>query len=83
MITSDNDFASWHNVPPAKDITADYFYAEADKLMKAIGKKEPKCFIVGSYIYTMLIEEVGESEYKGIPIEVDFVTYPTDISIKI
>lgn len=83
MITSDNDFASWVNHPPAKDITADYFYAEADKLIKSIGKREPKCLIVGSYIYTMLIEEMGESEYKGIPIEVDFVTHHTSISIKV
>jgi hypothetical protein len=82
-MTSDNDFSSWSNVPPAKDITSEYFYAEADKLIKAIGKKEPQCFIVGSYIYTMLIEEMGESEYKGIPIEVDFVCHHTSISIKV
>lgn len=83
MATSDNDFASWVNQPPAKDITAEYFYDQADKLIKQIGKKEPICFIVGSYIYTMLIEEMGESEYKGIPIEVDFVTHHTSISIKV
>lgn len=82
-MTSDNDFSSWSNQPPAKNITSEYFYAQADKLIKMIGKKEPKCFIVGCYIYTMMVDDLGESEYNNIPIEVDFVCHPTDISIKV
>lgn len=81
MITSDNSTESWSKQIKKSNLEIDYFYGWMDKIEDRgwnIGKER---YVVGSSVYKMLIEH-GISDYKGLPIEVDWSIHESMILVK-
>jgi hypothetical protein len=80
MGTSDNSTAAWSNEVKKSNLQIDYFYGWMDKIEERgwnIGKEK---YVVGSSVYKLLCDN-GISDYKGLPIEVDWSIHEAMIRV--
>lgn len=80
MLTSDNAKESWSKEVKHNPLEIDYFYGWMDKIEERgwnIGKER---YVVGSSVYNLLCEH-GISDYKGMPIEVDYSIHESMIKV--